>query len=231
MKGEVVSADHKIEPSPQEYARQIAYWNQAAQTKDFTTNLRIDEFSRYVSKKDFIVDVGCGYGRILGELQRLGYTKLIGFDPAASMISRGKAEYPSLDLRLMHGEVLDLPDESADAVLLMGVLTCIASDAVQDRLLQEIFRVLKPGGILYVNDFLINEDRRNLTRYEKYKDLYGIRGVFVLPEGAHLRHHTEERIRILFERFEQKEYQRLTFRTMNGHTSRGFFYIGSKNAE
>lgn len=229
MKGGIVSADRKIEPSPQEYSRQIAYWNHAAETKDFTTSLRIAEFSKYVSKEHYIVDVGCGYGRILAELQHLGYSELIGFDPAEAMIRRGKKEHPSLKLRLMSKETLDLPNECADAVLLMGVLTCIASDAVQDRLLDEIFRVLKPGGILYVNDFLMNRDQRNLTRYEKFKDLYGIPGVFVLPEGAHLRHHSEDRIRELFDRFAQIEYHRLTFRTMNGHTSNGFFYIGSKS--
>ena len=223
-----MSADRKIEPSQEERARQIAYWNRAAETKDFTTNLRIDEFSKYVSKENFIVDVGCGYGRILAELHRLGYARLVGFDPAEAMICRGKKEHPSLDLRLMDREILDLPDRCADAVLLMGVLTCIASDSVQDRLLSEIFRVLKPGGILYANDFLMNNDPRNLARYEKHKDLYGIRGVFALPEGAHLRHHHEERIQHLFERFELKEYRRLTFNTMNGHTSNGFFYIGAK---
>ena len=223
-----MSADHRVTPTPEEHARQMAYWNHAAETKVFTTNLRIDEFSKYVSKEDFIVDVGCGYGRILGELRRLGYRKLIGFDPAEGMIRRGKKEHPCVDLRMMSGDSLDLDDGVADAVLLMGVLTCIASDAVQDRLLDEIFRILKPGGILYVNDFLLNEDERNLTRYEKYKDLYGISGVFVLPEGAHLRHHSEERIQNLFNRFDRKEYRRLTFKTMNGHTSNGFFFIGSK---
>ncbi len=223
-----MSADRNVEPSPEERARQIAYWNQAAKTKDFTTNLRIDEFSKYVSKRDFVVDVGCGYGRILAELHRLGYARLVGFDPAEAMIHRGKVEHPYLDLRLMNGEVLDLPNRCADAILLMGVLTCIASDTVQDRLLNEIFRILKSGGILYVSDFLLNRDERNLIRYEKYKDLYGIRGVFALPEGALLRHHSEERIQNLLDRFEQKEYHRLTFNTMNGHTSNGFFYIGIK---
>ena len=72
----------------------MAYWNHAAETKEFTTNLRTDEFLKYVSREDFIVDVGCGYGRILGELRRLGYRKLVGFDPAEGMIRRGKMNIP-----------------------------------------------------------------------------------------------------------------------------------------
>ena len=226
-----MSADHRFIPYSEERSSQIDYWNRIAEKKDFTPKLMIDEFSKYVFKEDFIVDVGCGYGRILEELRCLGFKRLIGFDPAEEMIRRGKRDNPRVDLRLMNGDVLELEDGIADAVLLMGVLTCIASDATQNSLLDEIFRVLKPGGILYVNDFLLNQDQRNIIRYEKYKDLYGIRGVFVLPEGVHLRHHSEERIHSLFKRFEQKEYRRLVFRTMNGHTSNGFFYIGSKKAE
>lgn len=58
----------------------------------------------------------------------------------------------------------------------------------QEQLLSEIKRVLKPQGILYVNDFLLNTDESNLLRYEKYKEAYGVYGVFELPDGEVCRH-------------------------------------------
>lgn len=81
------------------------------------------------------------------------------------MIERGKEQFPHLDLRVKDGAAIDLPDQSAEAVILFAVLTCIPSSQEQKELIEEIDRVLKPGGILYVNDFLLNTDERNTSRY------------------------------------------------------------------
>lgn len=91
--------------------------------------------------------------------------------------------------------------------------------------LSEIKRVLKPQGILYVNDFLLNTDERNLLRYTKFKETYRIYGVFGLPEGAVCRHHDETWIKQLLKDFSEQEYNRLTFTTMNGNKSNGFYFI------
>ena len=113
-----------------------------------------------------------------------------------------------------------------DAVVLFAVLTCIANNEEQEQLIKEIRRVLKPNGILYVNDFLLNTDERNLSRYSKYAEKYGVYGVFELPEGALLRHHDEKWLEELFCAFKMKRYEKLIFTTMNGNKSNGFFYIG-----
>lgn len=202
------------------------YWNRVSADKEFTTPFQAEEFSKYVSPESLILDVGCGYGRTLNELYQNGYRNLMGIDFSRGMIERGKKEFPHLDLRVKETDRIDLPDDSADAVILFAVLTCIRTNEEQEQLLSEIRRVLKPGGVLYVNDFLLNTDERNLSRYEKYKDTYGIYGVFELPEGAVCRHHEEEWIRQLLKDFSVLTYERLTFTTMNGHKSNGFYYIG-----
>ena len=204
------------------------YWNTVSEKKEFTTPFQAEAFSKYVGKDALVVDIGCGYGRTLNELAKLGYAKLVGFDFSQGMIERGRREFPSLDLRVKTDDAIELPDESADAVILFAVLTCIASDGDHEKLVSDIYRVLKPGGILYVNDFILNTDERNLKRYEQYKEKYGCYGVFELPEGAVVRHHSEEHIRMLLKDFSQKEYERLTFTTMNGNKSNGFYFIGSK---
>lgn len=204
---------------------QRTYWNQVSGTKQFTTPFQAEEFERYVGKDSAILDVGCGYGRTLNELHQLGYCHLAGIDFSGGMIRRGKEQFPYLDLRTMETERIDLPDGSVDAVILFAVLTCIQSDSGQKNLIREICRVLKPGGILYVNDFLLNEDERNQKRYAKYAPIYGTYGVFELPEGAVLRHHDEKWIFRLLEGFETLRYERLQFTTMNGHTSNGFYMI------
>jgi ubiquinone/menaquinone biosynthesis C-methylase UbiE len=75
---------------------------------------------------------------------------------------------------------------------LFAVLTYIPSDDDQRVLLAEVRRVLRPEGILYISDLLINTDLRNLERYERDADQFGVYGVFELPEGVIVRHHREE---------------------------------------
>ncbi|MBP3604899.1 MAG: class I SAM-dependent methyltransferase [Lachnospiraceae bacterium] len=205
---------------------QRQYWNKVAEKKEFTTPFQTDEFEKYVKKDSVILDVGCGYGRTLAQLYDNGYKNLIGIDFARNMIERGREQFPYLDLRVKEDERIALPDNSVDAVILFAVLTCIVNNEEQRGLIAEIRRVLKPGGILYVNDFLLNMDERNELRYSEYAEKYGTYGVFELPEGALLRHHDEKWLEELFQPFEKKSYEQLIFTTMNGNKSNGFFYIG-----
>lgn len=207
---------------------QQAYWNSVSETKNFTTPFQTEAFSRLVSKNSTILDVGCGYGRTLDELYHLGYHHLTGIDFSQGMINRGHNAFPYLDLHVKTSAKIEYPDNSFDAVILFAVLTCIKDDFEQKALISEIHRVLKPHGIIYVNDFLLNTDERNLSRYEKFKEKYGIYGIFELPEGAILRHHSEDWIHTLLSIFQSVTYHHITFTTMNGHKSNGFCFFGEK---
>lgn len=206
--------------------KQEEYWDSVSDKKEFTTPFQAEAFSKFVKRDSHILDVGCGYGRTLDELYHNGYRNLTGIDFSSGMIERGKQQFPYLDLRVKENDRIALPDNSVDAVILFAVLTCIQANREQEQLLKEIRRVLKPQGILYVNDFLLNTDERNLLRYEKFKEAYGIYGVFELSEGAVCRHHDEAWIRQLLKDFKELEYNHLTFVTMNGHKSNGFYFIG-----
>ena len=208
--------------------RQEEYWNSVSEKKEFTSPIQLESFEKYIKKDSCILDVGCGYGRTLDELYRNGYQNLFGIDFSSGMIARGKRQFPYLDLRIKEDDKIALPDASVDAVILFAVLTCIRTNEEQGQLVSEIKRVLKPQGILYVNDFLLNTDERNLSRYEQFKDIYGVYGVFELPEGAVCRHHDEAWIRQLLKDFAELEYSRVTRTTMNGHKSNGFYFLGEK---
>lgn len=204
------------------------YWNNVSTTKTFTTPFQTEIFTQLISKDCQILDVGCGYGRTLNELYQLGYKHLTGIDFSQGMIERGRNEFPNLHLYVKSSSQIDYPDNSFDVVILFAVLTCIKDNKEQKELLAEIYRVLKPNGILYVNDFLLNSDERNIERYQKYEKKYGTYGIFELPEGAVLRHHSKEWIKELLSDFQRINYQPLTFTTMNGHKSNGFYYFGKK---
>lgn len=123
---------------------------------------------------------------------------------------------------------IEAENESVDAVTLCAVLTCIADNEGQIKLLEEVRRVLKPGGYLYVNDFLLNEDERNRERYAKFQEKYGNYGVFELPEGAVVRHHLMEWVRDSLAAFESVVLEETEYVTMNGNRSKGYYFLGRK---
>lgn len=208
--------------------KQKDYWNKVSETKQFSTPFQIEEFSKYVNKADIILDVGCGYGRTLNELYSNGYKNLIGIDFSKGMIERAKNINSNIDFRVMNNSKIDLPDNSINSVILLAVLTCIVEDKEQENLISEIHRVLKKDGVIYINDFLLNNDERNLNRYSEFKNKYNKYGVFELPEGAVCRHHTIEWIKELLKDFNKIVFKEIEYTTMNGNKSNGFYYIGKK---
>lgn len=211
-----------------QYQCQTGYWDQAAEEKEFSTPLQQDLFRDYVPKNALILDHGCGYGRILRELQQAGYTNLYGTDPSPKMIERAARELANISLAVTDGEHIPFADETFEVVSLIAVLTSVIADQAQQEMIAEIKRVLKPGGLIYINDFLLNQDERNLSRYQKYQDAYGKYGVFELPEGAVCRHHSPGWIKSLLAEFEPIAYQEIVFTTMNHNQSNGFYYLGKK---
>lgn len=207
---------------------QRKYWNDVAEKKEFTTDFQMHEFEKYVERDSLILDVGCGYGRTLNELQENGYKNLIGVDFSNAMIEKGNRLFPKLDLRVMESKLIDMSDESCDAVILVAVLTCIIDDEEQLNLLREIKRVLKRDGIIYINDFLLNTDERNLNRYKEFADKFNTYGVFELPEGAIVRHHSTDWVKESTKEFTELSFQEVVYTTMNGNKSNGYYYLGRK---
>jgi len=204
------------------------YWNQVAREKEFKTPLHIDLFAKHVHKGARVLDFGCGYGRTLQELYENGYNHLVGLDFAQEMVARGKEAYPHLDLRVISDVHVPTPSGAFDAIILFAVLTCIVRDSDQQALVRELLRVLKVGGILYVNDFLLNEDPRNIQRYDRFQRKYGTYGVFELDDGGIVRHHAEDWVLALLSPLETLDYRKETFTTMNGNAACGFGFIGQK---
>jgi len=76
--------------------------------------------------------------------------------------------------------------------------------------LKEIKRVLRPDGILYINDFLLNTDAKNVKRYKIYEEKYNKYGIFELPEGVVLRHHDLSWIELIISDFNTIKLEKVT---------------------
>ena len=89
---------------------------------------RIDATVRFlenrVGKQERIADLGCGYGALLGHLQRAGWQHLVGLDPAPNAAPSALEMFGVQDVRRgtisSAHEVLNL--EELDLVCIMSVL-------------------------------------------------------------------------------------------------------------
>ncbi len=201
---------------------QIKYWDKVSTEKTFTHPINIEKLKQYISLDSSILDIGCGYGRICNELYNLGYLNIIGIDSSRKMIERGQKEYSHIQLEHLQGDALPFDSNKFDTIILFAVLTCIPTNDGQIVLVRELFRVLKPNGILYVSDYWLQNNERNLNRYNEFTTKYDQYGVFELPEGAIVRHHTRDWINSLFANFHTLDSLDCEFESMNGNKSTCF---------
>lgn len=116
----------------------------------FKRRLEITGFDTSYFKGATTLCAGCGGGRNAIAMAQLGAAEVHGVDIAAKGIANAWERAGGLDHIAFHqASILDLPfdDGKFDLVCCAGVLM-IADD--EDRALDELTRVLKPGGFLYL---------------------------------------------------------------------------------
>lgn len=200
--------------------RQKQYWETTGAAKTFTHPIDTTWLAAGgVARDSRVLDYGCGYGRTLATLHQDGWTNLEGVDPARALIARGRKLWPSLHLEILtNPPALPHADGSIDVVLLFAVLTCIPTDSDQHALIAELHRVLRPGGLLYVSDYPLQDDARNRSRYNLYATTNPLPyGTFDSGDGAVLRHHEPHRLRQLLNDFNDVQVRDLQTSTMNGN--------------
>ena len=99
-----------------------------------------------------VVDVGCGDGALVRHLARRG-ARAIGVEVGEEPLRRAGEHAPVAGERYEQGvaQALPLGDASADAVVFANSLHHVPGDAL-DAALAEAARVLRPGGVLCVQE-------------------------------------------------------------------------------
>jgi arsenite methyltransferase len=109
-----------------------------------------------------VLDLGCGAGTdLLIAAQMTGPTgRVIGVDMTAAMLDRARASAEAMglgnvDLYEALIESTPLPGASVDAVISNGVIDLVPD---KDAVLDEVDRVLRPGGRLQLADVVIHDE-------------------------------------------------------------------------
>ena len=210
--------------------QQHQYWDSLSSEATFTHPLNLKIIRKYLSSEKPMLDYGCGYGRICQELWQNGYKNVLGVDISGKMIGRGNKLYPHLTLINLDSRMFWRESNRFDLVILFSVLTCIPENQALQDLMRHIQHVLTPGGYLYISDTLVQTDRRNVKRYEKFYERYGTYGIFRLPEGGIFRHFRMDDILSLTTQFKGISSYIIDVITLNNHPAKGFQYFCKKES-
>ncbi|HAZ28572.1 MAG TPA: hypothetical protein DCY48_02225 [Candidatus Magasanikbacteria bacterium] len=110
-----------------------------------------------VKEGDSILDLGCGNGRVyqLFEKKQVSY---IGLDQSERLIALARKKFP--DARFVVGNMLkiEFDDHVFDCVYAFASFQHIPTSALRKKTLEEIWRVLKPQGVLVMTNWNLYSD-------------------------------------------------------------------------
>ena len=107
------------------------------------TNLEFLAEIKLLKANDKILEIGCGTGRVVFELNRQRYD-VIGTDISREAIAYGLKKYNDIKLQVQPAEKLEFTNETFDVVLSFDLFEHIAE---VDKHISEVYRVLRPNGL------------------------------------------------------------------------------------
>lgn len=170
-----------------------------------------------------LLDIGSGHGRLLDYLEQEGFIHVFGLESNDRFIDRRQ---PSVVCG--RGEQTPFKEKSFGAIFSIGLLSYIIDDLRRTQLMTEIYRILKPRGLLFMSCFVISGDRYHQKKYEQGQKQSGEYGIFESDSGGTFRHSKENELRALLSNFDILNWKRRQFITMNKREASGVIIEAQK---
>lgn len=112
-----------------------------------------------------VLDIGCGSGRLIGELKLFG-AKVTACDISPEMVKRTREKFPNIEV--VEGDIYDLPfkDRQFDMVIATFVIVHLRD---LQKAFDEVYRVLKKGGQFAFTN--INQRKAPKLKVGKLKEI------------------------------------------------------------
>ncbi len=131
----------------------------------------LEKFTRWLEREDgrahlnitaSVLDLGCGNGRNLFWLASQYGVRGIGYDSSSAAIAQAKTHAKNHGLKLTYetrsiAGALEVPDAS-QAIVLDMMTSHFLNESARRALIEEIHRVLAPGGYFFYKTFLLDGD-------------------------------------------------------------------------
>lgn len=140
---------------------------------------------------DAVLDIGAGAGTdiLLAALLVGPEGKAYGLDMTRAMHEKlhanmGKMKLENVVPLFGNAEEIPLEDESIDVVTSNGVLNLVPD---KKKAFAEIFRILKPGGVIQISDIIINKNRGELDESKANPKLWAECIVGAMEEAPYIK--------------------------------------------
>ena len=154
-----------------------AYWDEHWDNDNFVTQLKsaknnfiVNITKKYLPKGSLILEGGCGRGQNVYMLENVGY-KCVGVDYAEQTVNKTNVLVPEIDVQLGDVRKLYFESDSFDGYWSLGVIEHFFHG--YDDIVHEMYRVLKPGGVLFLTVPTMSRIRQfkaKIGQYPLWKD-------------------------------------------------------------
>jgi ubiquinone/menaquinone biosynthesis C-methylase UbiE len=130
-----------------------------------------DELTPFLIKDARVLDVGCGIGKVSAHLASYS-CQVTGIDISEAALTAARVILPQATFLWSDiTQPLPFPDNSFDVIVVSYVLVSLIGEDVVTKLVAELYRVLVPGGVVWLAEATYSPDYEE--RYAVGKALTG----------------------------------------------------------
>lgn len=204
-------------PDQQKKKHTIGYYNKISSIYEsmYSSYLQHTHF-KLLSKlnllpADRVLDISCGTGLLIKMMidKKIVCSEWVLNDPAADMLAKAKEQlkdHANITFTNYYAEDLDFPDQFFDKIICLNSFHYYTG---QTLVLKNLYRLLKPGGSLYIQDW---NRRGTFIIVNKLIDL-------ISPENLNTRSNSEMKKLLTQNHFKIRDEQSWGYRWWN------FFYL------
>lgn len=124
----------------------------------------------YQIKPNNVLEIGCCFGYRLNYINKIFRAKCFGIEPSLKAVEEGEKRYPNI--KIIQGTFSEIPlDEKFDLIITNFVFHWIDRGLLA-KCVNEIERLLLPGGYLIIGDFFPKYPKKNKYHHLPKEDIW-----------------------------------------------------------